>query len=265
MYVLPIAFRVLIEILDKSKGHPVAIFQTPFFRSKTAKTEADYEIGVRLLHVSDYAGAIRYFEQAASNGHISALYNLFLILAGGNITPYNVDKAVIHWRKAADAGHPSARTTIEFLNSADRGGFGANNLATLAEQPYLASPLNPFVMICGARMYDVFCRHFDATDGVIAYELDAATNSEHRFVHSFVTRTGINRDMYKGGLNRIECGSPADQITDGLNNLHVGLLRAGITEERAIMVRCSIVGYVIEKSKYGARSQPLRGLDTFFD
>lgn len=189
----------------------------------------------------------------------------FLILAGGNLTPYNVDIAANHWCKAADAGHPSAKDTIDLLKAADRGGFGADNLAKLAEQPYLASPLNPFVMICGARLYDVFCRHFDDTESVIAYELDAATKSDFNFVHAFVKRTGINYEFYKNGLNRLNSGSAADQITDGLNNLHAGLLRSGVRKELAVMARCSVVGYVIAKSTYGARSQPLKGLDTFFD
>ena len=98
----------------------------------------------------------------------------------------------------------------------------------------------------------------------IASELDAAAKSDFNFVHSFIKRTGIEKGFYEGGLDRIKPGSAADQLTDGLDKLHVTLRRSGVSAELAVMARCSIVGHVIAKSQYGDRSQPLRGVDTFF-
>ncbi|WP_207081339.1 sel1 repeat family protein [Novosphingobium sp. KA1] len=38
-----------------------------------------------------------------------------------------------------------------------------------------------------------------------------------------------------------------------------------MSDKLAVMARCSIVGHIIAKSPYGDRSQPLRGVDTFFN
>jgi hypothetical protein len=119
-------------------------------------------------------------------------------------------------------------------------------------------------MICAARFYDVICRKYGALTDVIAYELDAAATSDFDFVHSFINRTGIGKDFYEGGLNRLKPGSAADQITDGLNKLHIAMRHSGVSDKLAVMARCSIVGYIIAKSPYGGRSEPLRGIDTFF-
>jgi propanediol dehydratase large subunit len=119
-------------------------------------------------------------------------------------------------------------------------------------------------MICAARFYDVVSRKYGATVDVIGYELDGAAMSDFDFVHSFIERTGIDKDFYEGGLRRLKSGSAADQITDGLNKLSVAMRRSGVSIKLTAMARCSIVGYLIAKSPYGSRSQPLRGVDTFF-
>ncbi len=151
------------------------------------------------------------------------------------------------------------------LEAADRGGFGADNLAKFTAEANAGNSLVPSIMICAARFYDVICRKYGATVDVIAHELDAAATSDFYFVHSFIKRTGIDTRFYDGGLNRLKPGSAADQITDGLNKLYVAMRHSGASDKLALMARCSIVGHIIAKSPYGDRSQPLCGLDTFFD
>jgi len=180
------------------------------------------------------------------------------------MAPYDFDLAADCWYKAAEAGHPRAKESLWQLEAADRGGFGADNLAEFARQLNPSGGLIPSIMICAARFYDVICRKYGATVDVIAYELDAAATSDFDFVHSFIARTGIDKGFYEGGLNRLKNGSAADQITDGLNNLQLAMRRSGAGYRLALMARCSIVGYVIAKSPYGDRSQPLRGVDAFF-
>jgi hypothetical protein len=220
--------------------------------------------GVHALQRGDHDAASKHFGNAARGGHVSAFYNLSLLWGGGSVTPYDFDLAADCWYKAAEAGHPSAKDTRWLLEAADRGGFGADNLAKFAEKEGPTTSLVPQIMICAARFCDVVCRKHGATVDVIAYELDAAAKSDFDFVHSFIKRTGIEKGFYEGGIDRLKTGSAADQITDGLNKLHVARRSSGVSEKLAIMARCSIVGYIIAKSPYGDRSQPLRGVDTFF-
>lgn len=243
----------------------MAEFQNPFFTSASEDVEAEYVAGVLALQNGDYNTASRCFGSAARDGHVSALFNLSLLWGGGSVTPYDFDLAADCWYKAAEAGHPRAKALLWQLEAADRGGFGADNLAKFVEEANGGNLLIPSIMICAARFYDVICRKYGATVDVIAYELDAAATSDFDFVHSFINRTGIDAVFYDGGLNRLKAGSAADQITDGLNKLHVAMRRSGVRDELAVMARCSIVGYIIAKSPYGDRSQPLRGVDTFFD
>jgi hypothetical protein len=120
------------------------------------------------------------------------------------VTPYDFDIAADCWYKAAEAGHPSAKSLLWQIEAADRGGFGADNLAKFAEEPNPGGGLTPSIMICAARFYDVICRKYGATVDVIAYELDAAATSDFDFVHSFIDRTGIDKGFYEGGLRRLK-------------------------------------------------------------
>ncbi len=226
--------------------------------------EADYVAGVVALQQGDFTSASRLFASAAGAGHVSALYNLSLIWGGGNVTPYDFDLAADCWYKAAEAGHPRAKSTLWHIEAADRGGYGADNLAKFVLQEEAGDMLVAPLMISAARFYDVICRKYGATVDVIAYELDAATKSDFSFVHAFIARTGIHADFYRGGLGRLKPGSAADQIVDGLNGLHVAMRQSGASEELAAMARCSIVGHVIAKSPYGDQSQLLLGVDQFF-
>lgn len=239
-------------------------FQNPFFRSKSKAVEEDYVTGVKALQRGDFDAASVSFKAAAEKGHVSALYNLALIWGGGRVTPYDFDLAADCWYKAAEAGHPKAKEMLWQLEAADRGGFGAENLAKFVAEEETGDDLIPSLMICAARFYDVICRKYGAVVDVIAYELDAAAMSEHSYVHSFLKRTGIGVEFYRGGLDRIKSGSAADQITDGLNKFSVAMRASGASEKTTIMARCSIVGYIIQKSPYGESSHPLLGRDRFF-
>lgn len=243
----------------------MAEFQKPFFTSSSEKIEGEYVAGVSAIQEGNFSAASTHFGNAARGGHVSALFNLSLLWGGGSVTPYDFDLAADCWYKAAEAGHPRAKDVLWQLEAADRGGFGADNLAKFAEEAASGDSLVPSIMICAARFYDVICRKYGATVDVIAYELDAAATSDFDFVHYFVKRTGIDTGFYDGGLNRLKPGSAADQITDGLNKLHVAMRRSGVSDKLAVMARCSIVGHIIAKSPYGDRSQPLRGVDTFFN
>lgn len=235
-----------------------------FFTSASAAVEDSYRAGVVALQGNDFNVACKHFVAAAGGGHVSAYYNLSLLLGGGYVSPYDIDLAADCWYKAAAGEHPAASKLLYQLEAADRGGFGTQNLAKIACGPDADGSLIPSLMICAARFFDVLSRKFGATVDVIAYELDAASMSDHAFIGKFIERTGIGRDFYQGGLNRLKAGSAADQITDGLNELTIAMRRGGVSEKLAIMARCTIVGHIISKSPYGERSQPLKGVDTFF-
>ena len=152
------------------------------------------------------------------------------------------------------------------LEAADRGGFGAENLVDMVRtHGKNGALLQPSLMICAARFFDVICRRYEATNDVIAYELDSAVSSDWKFIHSFVGRTGIERSLYEGGSSRLIEGSVADLMTDQFNDFAVAMGQVGYDQNLIAMARCSIVGYIILKSPYGKHAEPLRGLDTFFN
>jgi TPR repeat protein len=226
--------------------------------------EEEYNIGVQYLQKEKWELASHHLSKAAHGGHVSATYNLALLWGAGKVTPYNFDIAADCWYKAAAMGHAKAKDTLWLLEAADRGGFGVDNLVKMVSDQGSQRGLVGMLMICAARFFDVTCKKYGATNDVIAYELDAAATSDWPFVHAYLKRTGIAPSFYKNGLNRLLEGSPADQITDGLNKLATAMIRVGFDPKVAVMARCSIVGYIISKSPYGDKSEPLLGLDQFF-
>jgi hypothetical protein len=242
----------------------VPLFQKPAFMSASHETEVIYTKGVLALQQNDLYVADKYLRQAALEGHVSALYNLSLMHGSGMISPYSIDFAVDCFYKAAALEHPQASQSVWLLEAADRGGFGTHNLARFAGEWASGGGLNHMLMMCACRFFDTLCRKYGATADVVAYELDAASQSEDEAVLNFIERTAISPSFYEGGMERLMEGSAADQITDGLNEMHLGLKRLGTRDPYCRMARCTIVGYIVSKSPYGANAEPLLGTDRFF-
>ncbi|MBJ6987270.1 sel1 repeat family protein [Devosia sp. MC521] len=241
----------------------MALFQNPFFKSNSNDTEAEYTKGVVSLQSSRFEEASQHFQIAASGGHVSALYNLSIIHGSGLISPWSFDAAADCWYKGASLGHPSAQSSLWMLEAADRGGFGYDNLAKMSSEQSNRGQVNAALMTCAARFTDVLCKKYGASNDFIAYEIDAARQSDDEHVRRFVERTGLSNDVTTGGLDRLIPGSAADQITDGLNQFSVAQLRSGMDEKYVTMSRCTVVGYVIQKSVYGSMSKPLLGVADF--
>lgn len=216
----------------------VAIFGKQFFKSTDVKAENSYKEGVNAVSRGDYLKAYHLFNEAAKSGHASAYYNLFLIHGGGYITPFDPD-------------------------AADRAGYGMDNLARTAAASEQTGYLPPIFMVCGCRFVDSVSKQFGATMDVVAYELDAASMSDKKFVRSFITRTGVAPSVYRGGMERLIDGSAADQITDGLNQISVALVGSNMDNDLALMARCTMVGYMIKKSHLGIKSSHLLGVKEF--
>jgi len=239
------------------------LFQRSFFKSKNDSAENQYEEGVRYLKTNDHYKADKALRAAAVGGHVSALYNLSILHGCGAISPYALDFAAQCFYEAAKHGHPAAIKNLFMLEGADRGGFGTHNLAQLASNSSPQEWFSSLLMICATRYFSAVAKLHDATDEVIAYELHGASISDYGSVQSFVQRTGVPPRVYRS-KPALEEGSAADQITDGLNAFSVAQRAAGNSEKICMAARCTILGYMISKSSYGAVSQPLLGLDQFF-
>lgn len=239
-------------------------FDNPFFRSKSSNAEEAYTKGVICLQKSDFYGANELLKSAASEGHVSALYNLSLLNGSGCISPYDIDFSIDCFRKAALGGHPKAKEFSSWIDKANDTSFGTVALSMFAEKCPANNMLNHVLAMVGCRLYSGLCATHDSEDAVIEYELDAASYSDFPYIHSFIKRTGVNKSEYSGGLNRLKDGSAPDQITDGLNQLYFGLKQSGHDDKLCLMMRCTIVGYVISKSKYADGAAPLLGVDKFF-
>ncbi|MEH6640574.1 hypothetical protein [Vreelandella glaciei] len=239
----------------------MALFDNPFFRSKDNNAENEYTEGVLCIQKNDFYGANSHLKSAARGGHVSALYNLSLINGGGYISPYDVDFSIDCLRKAARGGHPKSQEFSPWIDKAEDTSFGTVALAMFAAKFAAGNVLSHILVMVGCKLYAALCAKYGVEDEVIAYELDAANHSDYQFIHNFIRRTGVSKSIYSGGLNRLEKGAAADQITDGLNQLHVGLKQSGHDDKISLMTRCTIVGYVISKSKYAKSASPLLGVD----
>ena len=239
------------------------LFANPFFRSSSDTVEQTYTDGVKALQRRDHTAAGRHFRQAAAAGHVSALYNLAILHGGGLTSPWDPEFGIECFYKAADAGHPNAAKARWMMEAADRGGFGTENLTRFASEMRPEAGLSAMIMLCACRFIEVLCRQHDATDAVIAYEIDAASMSDDPAVQRYVDRTGVPHRFYAGGLNALAAGSAADQITDALNAFSVAMTRGGFDEKMVIVARCTIVGHLIRTSRHGSRSRPLLGVDQF--
>jgi hypothetical protein len=243
----------------------MAIFGKPFFESKSEDVEGVYSKGVFCLQNNDLYKANDYFKQASAKGHISAMYNLSILNGSGSISPYDIDFAVECFRQAAAGEHPNAKQLLIWLQKADDTSLGIDGLVLFASKLPAHNNPNHVLMMAGCRFYRALCERYRATNAVIKYELDAANSSEYDYVHNFIKRTGISRITYEGGLNSLEEGSAAYQITDSLNSLHFALKQSGYSDHLCIMIRCTIVGYIISKSTYSSNAKPMLGVDKFFE
>lgn len=61
------------------------------------------------------ADALRWFLQAAQNGHASAQYSLGYMYRSGKGVARNIDEAIRWYRLAAGQGHPEARADLSSL------------------------------------------------------------------------------------------------------------------------------------------------------
>lgn len=239
------------------------LFANPFFRSPSDDIEATYTAGVMGIQKGDFGTADRALRRAAAGGHVSALYNLAILHGNGLVSPWDPEFGIECFYKAADAGHPNASKGRWMMEGADRGGFGTDNLTRFASQMQPEGGLDAMIMLCACRFIEVLCRQHDATDAVIAYELDAASMSDDPAVLRYVERTGIPHRFYVGGLNRLVAGSAADQITDALNDFSVAMKGAGFDDRMMIVARCTIIGHLIRTSRHGSRAKPLLGVQQF--
>lgn len=246
----------------------------PFFRSSSKDTEATYTQGVLALQQERHDEAFRLFSKAADEGHISANFNLGMLVCSGHVSPYDIDLGIQHFLTAAKAGHPRAKEVENILKSIGLGLYPVQSnflgqLSRFIPEVLLSSPglVNPNAIIFGTQLFNRFCRSEEARDAVIAAELDAASKSDWPAIHRFIKRSGIPPSFYEDGMDRMihnQPGSLADLITDRLLEFNFALLNAGTTLEIGAFVRCTIVGYLIEKSRHAANAQPLLGVKEFW-
>lgn len=249
----------------------MALFKKPIFsgvfsQSNNRSAQNKFEQGVLHLNMGDYSRARDLFTEADKTDHVSASYNLMLIHGAGYLSPYSIDLAALYYYKAVKLGHGRALKNVSLLEAADRGGFGADNLVTMLAgvDASNADALPSEVMVYACRFFSVICEQHEATAHVVAYELDCASFSDMAAVHKFIQRTGVPKAFYEGGEHGLVEGSAADHITSSFNNLYAAMKHAGYSDELCILMRCTIIGYIISKSSLGKGAKPLLGRDQFF-
>jgi len=183
-------------------------------------------------------------------------------------------------REAAKGGHPQAKDFLSILDIIYKfgtlddaniqeqyiflcGDFGLKKTLKAGTEP--AGYLPPEFMIWACDFIYYCCTKYNIINDFIENELDAASHSPFNFVHDFIQRTGIKKSIYLGGMKRCTAGSPVDKLSIVLHKAVFFLKNHGYQEEWCIMARCTIVGYLISKSKYSNGAESLLGVDDFFE
>lgn len=246
-------------------------FGLPFFLSDNLTTEMIYSKGVSALEVGKYRAAFKHFSQAAEDGHLSASYNLALLIAMGHVSPYDIDLSIRHYQRAARAGHPNAKFALRVLDSVEGGAFSYESsfLQPLVEahmEVFVSRPgeLSPYMILFATQLFKRFCSNVSIQDAFIAAELDAASQSEWPAMRNFIKRTGIPSHFYRHGMARLQENRAADLITDRLIELSLAMLQTESSQEMTAFVRSTIVGYVIENSRHAEGAKPLLGMKDFW-
>lgn len=243
------------------------LFNDSIFSTTAAKLQKTYEDGVLALQDNDHYLADQLLKEAAEMGHPSAMFNLSVLHASGVITPYDIDYATQCRRNAAEAGHPKAASEIQWIDAADRGGFGTTNLALMASGSSPQASLSSLMMICACRYFQSITEMHDETRSVLILELGGMQSCADPAVASFADRAvGLpqmlgERDYW---VESMEAGSALEQITSGIDSFYSSMRKAGWPERMSNFARCSVIGYMAKRSKYANREIPLLGLDKFY-
>ncbi|WP_299913375.1 hypothetical protein [uncultured Paracoccus sp.] len=198
-------------------------------------------------------------------GFMPAYFNSAILNGQGCISPFNIDYAVECYRTAAQLGHERAAELLQIINNADIAHLTISDITNLATALEHGTFLNPIHTMVACRFYKSLCEKTSSLEEVILYEIEAASQSEYRSVLEFVDRTGIPPESYEGAYGRLVAGSPADKITDGLNELTVAMSRSGASERSYLFQRCTIVGYLVSRSRLGKDAKLLLGIEDFFE
>jgi hypothetical protein len=126
------------------KGNAMGQYHYGFCVSRGFGVEANYHVGMHLLHQSaahgglamaqmaladnyyegiggkepDYSEALRWYRQAANQNYVDAVYKLGTIYYTGRGATVNPREAAVFFRKGAELGHEGCQAMLEKCNEA---------------------------------------------------------------------------------------------------------------------------------------------------
>lgn len=239
-------------------------YQKPFFKASSKKTEEKYGLGIYFLEKKDYEKAYENFSAAAKEGHVSAYYNLYLMISSGITKYFDIDLAAEYLNMAANEGHPTAKSTVKYLEAADSAGIGYDNIInTCIEMGVPPAGLQPWLMLVTTRFTRAICKKFNATTDFLLISLYFMDND--KWFNRYFREFDIPFGCYFGGIDLSGNGGAGAQINNYIHQLALALRNVGYPEEYVKAARYTIVGYVLNNSELISSPVRLAGLSDFIE
>lgn len=229
-----------------------------------ARAIALYNEGMQALTIGALKVAEGHWSEAAALGHPSAKYNLSMLHGGAKLTPVDIDAAVETFREAAALGHQGAIDTAHFIEKADDTSFGTLPLAAWAQRMCVDDSPHPLIIMTACRLFAAMGKQYEVLDAVAAAAIEDAASSHIVAVRRFAERSGVTANDYQGSNALVRLDYAADQTSNGLRQLRHGLLQGGVPEHEAEFAICTVVAYMISKSRFAPAAGRFCGRDTFF-
>lgn len=237
-------------------------YTRPFFTSENKNTEKIYGLGIFHLEKKEYYKAYDNFAEAARDGHASACYNLYLMICSGIAKYFDIDLAVDYLKKAADLGHPSAKSNIKYLEAADAAGIGYDFILDQCKNmPVPAAGVQPWMMLVTTRYTKAICKKFNATNEFLQMCLYFRENDP--WFKKYFEEFNIYFGCYFNGIDFSGNGGAADQISEYIQKLFFLLRDVGYEECHIQAVIYTIIGYVLNTSELIETPTKLMGIKDF--
>ncbi len=237
-------------------------YQQPFFKSTDKKIEDQYGLGIYFLEKKEYEKAYENFVLAADNGHISACFNLYLMICSGITKYFDIDLAVTYLKKAADSEHPTAKSILQYLELADNASIGYDNIINTCKKIGVPpSGLQPWMMLITTRFTKAICERFNAKNEFLKISLYFMDNNyiSKAYFGNFYIYFG----SYYDGIKHHNAGGAGSQIYEYLIKLISTLDEIGYPKEYIEAAHHTIIGYVLNDSELNERPTNLIGLEDF--
>ena len=228
-----------------------------FFGLFNRKKDDHFELAIKEFKLQHYVRADELFRISASKGNPEAMNNLAMLHASGLLPYCDIDFAVDNVLSAAKLGHTNCNKMKLFIAKADDCSFGAIAVNMLATQPYRGMP-SPLLMMVSCRYYKAILEQYHVVNEFLSEEITHMERANLDLCKSFIqeAKSKLRNDK------TIEISEHCEEIQQYFDQIMPSLVQGGCPLNVALFVKCTLIGYIIDKL---IAPFPLLGMSAFFN